>query len=73
MLSEFDNVPIKKGDTVRVVGKNTGIDGVLATVMYVDNLTAMATVQQVNKYGYKTLPISKLEIHDRPSEQLKLF
>ncbi len=73
MLSEYVNAVIKKGDLVKVVGKGTGYDGALCRVLYMNDLTATATVQVVRKYGQRDIHISKLELQDRAQEQFKLF
>lgn len=73
MLSEFVNVPIRKDDLVKIVGKGTGLSGTLCRVLFVDNTTAIASVQKVGGYGSQDIHVSKLELYDRPMPQLKLF
>lgn len=72
MLSYFEGEPIKIGDTVKVVGKGTCIDGTLATVLTINVMTASAMVQ-TKKGGQKSVSIKKIEIYDRPMPQMHLF
>ncbi|QDJ96266.1 hypothetical protein Xoosp13_79 [Xanthomonas phage Xoo-sp13] len=65
------NQPLRKGDIVKVVGNKTGVDNAIGVVHYMNNLTAIATIDF--RRTRKELHISKLELIDRKNNQLNLF
>lgn len=70
-MSYLDTQPIVKNDTVKVIGINTGCDGAIGVVTYMNNLTAMATVRF--KKCYRDIHISKLKLIGREYKQTDLF
>ena len=72
MLDCLKNLPIRKGDVVKVMTNKIGLQiGTKCTVKYVDNLTAIATIEY--KYGSYRVHIRDVDLFDRHYEQLKLF
>ena len=72
-MQYYEQVPIKKGDIVQVIGSGTAYNGARCVVKFVDNLTALATVSPLKKYGSQDIHVSKLELLERPHEQLRLL
>lgn len=70
----YDNQTIRVNDLVQVAqDARSGLDGAYCKVRRVDNMTAMATVEHVNRGGRRDIHVSKLTIIGRLKiEQLKL-